>query len=87
MNTHAFLNVNLMLKYIDDDNIEGLKVHLEAYLTKHNRKFVFNDKEVLEMLSHMLKQISGHEKDELSDKFTGALWHESRHILETHKII
>jgi len=87
MNTHALMNVNLMLKLIEDDKIDMLKIHLEAYFTKHNRKYVFSDAEVLTMLSGALADLAGGHHEEITDKIAGALWHQVKPILETHEVL
>ena len=88
VNLYAMMNLNLLLKMIEKEDYETLKLHVESHFTKHNRKFVFAESEVMMMLSNMLREITESEyKNELADKFTAALWFQVKDILEGHKVI
>lgn len=88
MNTHALVNINRLYKHLENENYEMLKVDLESYFAYENRKFVFNDREMMLMLSSLLSELANEEEpSELNNKITGALWHQVKDILETHKVI
>lgn len=87
MNTHALVNINLLYKHAQNDDMESIKLILESYLISANRKFVFNDQEILLMLSSLLNEISTSDQNDIADKMTAALWNQSKDILETHGVI
>lgn len=86
MNAYTLLNINTLIKMIDENRVTELKTHLESLLTASQRDMVLGDQEMILGTASLLNEVAMHEND-MSDKMCRIFFNRTRVILEDKGVL